>query len=63
MLFVLSALMISGLLLYYGSEEMRDGVQWTHWIVGFASIAVFLLHLVIGKRAQFKNYDVNKIST
>ena len=50
MMAVMSVLMLSGLLLYYGSEEMRDGVVLTHWIVGFATFAVFALHLVLGKR-------------
>ncbi len=51
MIVVMSALMLSGLLLYYGSEEIRDGVVLTHWIVGFSAFAVFALHLVLGRRA------------
>ncbi len=51
MIAVMSVLMLSGLLLYYGSEEMRDGVVLTHWVVGFAAFAAFVLHLVIGRKA------------
>lgn len=50
MLAVMGLLMISGLLLYYGSEEIRDGVVLTHWVVGFAALAVFMLHIVLGRR-------------
>lgn len=50
MLAVMTVLMVSGLLLYYGSEEMRDGVVLTHWIVGFAALAVFMLHVMLGRR-------------
>ena len=51
MIAVMSVLMLSGLLLYYGSEEMRDGVVLTHWVVGFAAFAAFVLHLMLGRRA------------
>lgn len=40
----LATLLISGGLLYYGPEEIRDGVIDTHWIVGILFFAVFLLH-------------------
>ncbi len=50
MIAVMSVLMLSGLLLYYGNEEMRDGVVLTHLVVGFAAFAVFLLHLLLGRR-------------
>ncbi len=50
MIAVMSALMLSGLLLYYGSEEIRDNVVLTHLVVGFAAFAVFLLHLLLGRR-------------
>lgn len=47
---VMSLLMLSGLLLYYGSEEIRDSVVLTHLVVGFAAFAVFILHLLLGRR-------------
>ncbi|MEY5100592.1 MAG: hypothetical protein RJA36_3311 [Pseudomonadota bacterium] len=50
MIGVLAALMGSGLLLYYGGEEWREGVVWTHWVVGFLVLAVFPLHLLLGSR-------------
>lgn len=50
MLLVMALLMLSGLMLYYGSEEIRDATVLTHWIVGGAVIAAFPLHLVLGRR-------------
>ncbi len=50
MLVVMALLMLSGLMLYYGSEEMRDATVLTHWIVGGIVIAAFPLHLVLGRR-------------
>jgi 4-amino-4-deoxy-L-arabinose transferase-like glycosyltransferase len=40
----LAVLLISGSLLYYGPEEIRDGVIDTHWIVGLLFFIVFILH-------------------
>jgi hypothetical protein len=40
----LAILLISGALLYYGPEEMRDGVIDTHWIVGLLFFTIFILH-------------------
>ena len=50
MLLVMGLLMLSGLMLYYGSEEMRDAAVLTHWIVGGVAIAAFPLHLMVGRR-------------
>ena len=50
MLVVMALLMLSGLMLYYGSEELRDATVLTHWIVGGIVIAAFPLHLVLGRR-------------
>ena len=52
MIAVMTALMLSGLLLYYGAEEWHDGALWAHWIVGGAAFAAFPLHLVLGHRAN-----------
>lgn len=52
MIAVMSALMVSGLLLYYGAEDWRDGALWAHWLVGGAAFAAFPLHLVLGHRAN-----------
>lgn len=43
----LGVLLISGALLYYGPEEIRDGVIATHWIVGLLFFSIFLLHAFI----------------
>lgn len=40
----LAVLLISGALLYYGPEEIRDAVIDTHWIVGLLFFAIFMLH-------------------
>ena len=40
----LAALLISGVLLYYGPEEIRDGVIDTHWIVGLLFFTIFIVH-------------------
>ncbi len=50
MLAVMALLMLSGLMLYYGSEEWRDATVLTHWIVGGIVMAAFPLHLVLGRR-------------
>ena len=46
----LAALLISGALLYYGPEEIRDQVITTHWMIGLAFFAIFLLHGVYAKK-------------
>lgn len=40
----LAVLVISGALLYYGPEEIRDGVISTHWIVGTLFFTIFVFH-------------------
>ena len=40
----LAVLVISGALLYYGPEEIRDGVISTHWIVGTLFFTIFVYH-------------------
>jgi len=40
----LAVLMISGALLYYGPEEIRDTTVDTHWIIGLLFFTIFLLH-------------------
>lgn len=41
----LAVLMISGVLLYYGPEEIRDTTVDTHWIIGLLFFNIFLLHV------------------
>ena len=41
----LFALLITGGMLYYGPEEIRDMVIDTHWIMGLMFAVIFLLHL------------------
>ena len=47
----LTTLLISGALLYYGPEEIRDTVITTHWVIGLAFFAIFLLHGVYAKKS------------
>ena len=42
----LSTLIITGALLYYGSEDSREIVVSTHWIVGLMFFAVFAFHII-----------------
>lgn len=42
----LAVLFISGALLYYGPEEMRDAVIDTHWITGLIFFAIFIVHVM-----------------
>ena len=46
----LATLIISGALLYYGPEEIRDGVIDTHWIVGLLFLVIFIWHGLIRLR-------------
>ena len=48
MLVVMGLLMLSGLLLYYGSEDAHDAVVLGHWVAGFMAVAAFPIHLIIG---------------
>jgi len=41
----LAVLLISGALLYYGPEEIRDCVIDTHWIAGLIFFVIFLIHV------------------
>jgi len=43
-LIFLIALIISGALLYYGPEAIRDEVILTHWMVGLLFFAIFMQH-------------------
>ena len=50
----LAVVFISGALLYYGPEEMRDAVINTHWVAGLIFFALFLIHL------RTKPHNANK---
>ena len=47
---LLSALIISGALLYYGPEWMRDTVIHVHSVIGLLFFAIFLMHQPIRLR-------------
>jgi uncharacterized membrane protein (DUF485 family) len=53
----LSILLVSGALLYYGPEEIRDTVIATHWMIGLAFFTAFLLHGVYVKKVSGQNVD------
>ena len=40
----LLVLVMTGLTLYYGSEDIREGVVLAHWMIGLALLPLFLLH-------------------
>lgn len=42
----LTVLLVTGALLYYGPEEIREDVVNIHWIVGLIFFSIFFLHLV-----------------
>jgi len=46
----LATLLVSGALLYYGPSEIRDEVIATHWMIGIAYFAIFLLHGIYAKK-------------
>jgi cytosine/uracil/thiamine/allantoin permease len=48
----LAILLVSGTLLYYGPEEIRESVVLTHWLVGVTFFAIFLLHGVYSKNSR-----------
>lgn len=51
LLAMLAILIISGFGLYYLADEFsRNLWSLTHWIVGLAAAAAFILHLLIGQR-------------
>ena len=43
----LFTLLVTGALLYYGPEEIRDDVISIHWMVGLVFFAIFLAHSVV----------------
>jgi len=42
----LSILVVTALLLYYGPEEIHEGTELTHWIIGLVFFAFFLFHII-----------------
>jgi len=51
----LAALLVSGGLLYYGPEEIRDEVIDTHWIVGILFFTIFTFHAFTKLRSIARN--------
>lgn len=49
---VMTLLLISGLGLYYGTEDIHESILWLHWVVGFALIPALPLHILIGRRVN-----------
>jgi len=58
----LLVLTASGLLLYYGSESLRDLTLLTHYVVGFLLIGLFLGHLFIRRKTEETNQNMPSIS-
>lgn len=53
----LATLLISGALLYYGPEEIRDMTVDTHWITGLLCLVIFILHAF--KKLHQANNKIN----
>jgi O-antigen/teichoic acid export membrane protein len=43
-LIFLAILVITAMLLYYGPEELHEGSEMTHWILGLIFFAIFIFH-------------------
>lgn len=42
----------TGILLYYGGEDWRDGVRWTHIILGTVACLAVPIHVWLGRKRQ-----------
>ena len=60
--FCLIALIVSGLLLYYGSESLRDLTVLIHYVLGFLLIGLFLGHLFSRRKTEQTNQNIRSIS-
>jgi hypothetical protein len=49
---VMTVLIVTALLLYYGGEEMRTLVRWTHIGIGLLAFALFPMHVIFGHRTR-----------
>lgn len=47
---IISTLALTGLLLYYGGEEWRDCVRWTHLGAGIVATLLIPVHVWMGRR-------------
>jgi len=47
---IVGGLALTGLLLYYGSEEGRDVARWSHIVAGLAVLTALPLHVWLGRR-------------
>lgn len=45
-------LVVTGLALYYGGEDWRDGVKWSHIIVGALTCLTIPAHVWLGRRQR-----------
>jgi hypothetical protein len=43
---IISVLIITGALLYYGPEEIREQTVYTHWSIGLVFAGFFIVHLL-----------------
>lgn len=63
MVVVMTLLLISGLLLYYGADS-RKAALWVHWVIGCGLVLLFPLHFIRGRRANYLALkQTNAIST
>lgn len=49
-LIFLATVIVSGTLLYYGPEDIRDIVITVHWMLGLAFFTIFVVHVAYAKK-------------
>jgi len=49
----LAILMISGALLYYGPEQIREGVIEAHWTIGVLFLIIFIWHGLVSFQKKY----------
>ena len=47
----IAVLGVTALVLYYGGEEMHEPAKWLHLIFGFACLALFPAHALLGEKS------------
>lgn len=52
MMVVLGSLSVTGLLLYYGSEESHLWARWVHIVIGLLLFGALPLHVVLGRASR-----------
>ncbi len=65
MIAVMTLLLVSGLILYYGVDT-REPALWVHWVIGCGLVVLFPAHYLLGKftsghsRSHTRNHSTHK---